>query len=488
MAKPKLSQQLKQTQGIMITPQLQQAIKMLTLTHLEMTNIISEEMIENPMLEETGVDDSERRLEEDYTVENLENQNQEVNPDEFREKTVVEKDDFDWSNYVSHFDTNSSTAAPSMVGKSEEDYNYENIISENKSLFDHLMEQIGVEHLPEHIVLLSKLILLNLNEDGYLEASIEELVTETDCSKEEIESTLEMIQNLDPIGCATFGLEDCLIKQAKILGFYSDLFELVVREHLKDLKGSHFDLIAKKVDRDIEAIKGIAEILKGLNPRPGRLIDEESTKYIVPDIFVQKVGGRFEVQVNDDGVPKLKVNELYKKMLANPKFGDKDSREFFEEKMKAALWLIKSVQNRQKTIVQVAKSIVERQQEFFHKGPMYLRPMILKDVANEIGMHESTVSRVTNNKYMHTPIGVFELKYFFNAGLGGKQGGVEISNEALKVKLKKIIQSENPMKPFSDQKLSILLSQDDVKVARRTVAKYREILGIESSSKRKKRA
>ena len=335
MAKPKLSQQLKQTQGIMITPQLQQAIKMLTLTHLEMTNIISEEMIENPMLEETGVDDSERRLEEDYTVENLENQNKEVNPDEFREKTVVEKDDFDWSNYVSHFDTNSSTAAPSMVGKSEEDYNYENIISENKSLFDHLMEQIGVEHLPEHIVLLSKLILLNLNEDGYLEASIEELVTETDCSKEEIESTLGMIQNLDPIGCATFGLEDCLIKQAKILGFYSDLFELVVREHLKDLKGSHFDLIAKKVDRDIEAIKGIAEILKGLNPRPGRLIDEESTKYIVPDIFVQKVGGRFEVQVNDDGVPKLKVNELYKKMLANPKFGDKDSREFFEEKMKA---------------------------------------------------------------------------------------------------------------------------------------------------------
>ena len=241
------------------------------------------------------------------------------------------------------------------------------------------------------------------------------------------------------------------------------------------------------MDRDIEAIKGIAEILKGLNPRPGRLIDEESTKYIVPDIFVQKVGGRFEVQVNDDGVPKLKVNELYKKMLANPKFGDKDSREFFEEKkMKAALWLIKSVQNRQKTIVQVAKSIVERQQEFFHKGPMYLRPMILKDVANEIGMHESTVSRVTNNKYMHTPIGVFELKYFFNAGLGGKQGGVDISNEALKVKLKKIIQSENPMKPFSDQKLSILLSQDDVKVARRTVAKYREILGIESSSKERK--
>ncbi|MAW07577.1 MAG: RNA polymerase sigma-54 factor, partial [Halobacteriovoraceae bacterium] len=262
----------------------------------------------------------------------------------------------------------------------------------------------------------------------------------------------------------------------------------LIFNHLDKVKNKQLDKIAKELGKEISSINATIELLKELNPRPGRLVSSDETHYVIPDIFVNKVGNEFVVQVNDDGIPRLKINQLYQKMLNSSKVEDKEAKEYFQEKMKNAFWLLKSIQNRQRTIFKVAKTIVSRQQEFFHKGPLHLKPMILRDIADEIGMHESTVSRVTNNKYMHTPIGVFELKYFFNAGIGGKSGGVDISNEALKVKLKKIIESENPLKPFSDQKLSALLSQDDVKVARRTVAKYREILGIESSSKRKKRA
>lgn len=480
---PKLSQSLKQTQGLVITPQLQQAIKMLTLTHLEMTNVISEQMVENPMLEESGADNSEKV----DASETIEGQNKEAKAEEFNEEPIFNKDDFDWGSYVEHFNSNSGSA-PSMVSRDpDEAPNYENMVSETTSLADHFFSQLGIEDLTESQRAIAEEIIHNINNDGFLEVGVEEIASNNQVDSSEVNEVLEMIQYLDPVGCGTKGVEESLILQSIIRGVHGPILEGVVKNHLMDLKNKRFAKIADALGVSEENIISVGKVISELNPKPGRLVVVDETHYVVPDIFVANVGGEFVVQVNDDGVPKLRISNLYKQLLSEDKKGD-EAQDYVQEKLKSAMWLIKSIQNRQKTIYRVAKAIVSRQQDFFKKGPSFLKPMILKDIAEEIGMHESTVSRVTNNKYMHTPIGLFELKYFFGSAIGGKDGGIEISNEALKIKLKNIIDQENPLKPLSDQKLAILLSQDDVKIARRTVAKYREVLGIESSSKRKKRA
>jgi RNA polymerase sigma-54 factor len=480
---PKLSQSLKQTQGLVITPQLQQAIKMLTLTHLEMTNIISEQMVENPMLEESGADNTEKT----DTNESIESQNKEAKAEEFNEEPLFNKDDFDWGSYVEHFNSNSGSA-PSMVSRDPDDNpNYENMISQTMSLADHLLAQLGTESLSDKQRIVAEELIHNINNDGLLEIELEEVSKNNDIPLAVVKEVIEMIQYLDPVGCGTRSIEETLVLQSLIRGVHGPILEGIIKNHLMDLKNKRFSKIAEALGVSEDNIISVGKVISELNPKPGRLVVVDETHYVVPDIFVVKVGPDFIVQVNDDGVPKLRISNLYKQLLSSKKTGG-EAQDYVQDKLKSAMWLIKSIQNRQKTIYRVAKAIVSRQQDFFKKGPSFLKPMILKDIASEIGMHESTVSRVTNNKYMHTPIGLFELKYFFGSAIGGKDGGIEISNEALKIKLKQIIENENPLKPLSDQKLAILLSQEDVKIARRTVAKYREVLGIESSSKRKKRA
>jgi RNA polymerase sigma-54 factor len=290
---------------------------------------------------------------------------------------------------------------------------------------------------------------------------------------------------LDPVGCGSQNLEECLGIQARLLAERSPLVELIIERNMQDLEKKDYAKIAKIFGVSKEKVKDAELIIMGLNPKPGRLISAEETQYVVPDIFVAEVGGEFVVQINDEGVPRLRISNLYKSLIKNQQ-SDAEAKEFVQDKLRSAMWLIKSIENRQKTIYKVANSIVRTQQEFFKKGPAFLKPMILKDIANEIGMHESTVSRVTTNKFMHTPIGTFELKYFFNAGIGGKNGGIDIAGESLKLKIKEMIGHEDPKRPLSDQKISELLSTKDIVVARRTVAKYREMMGIAPSSKRKK--
>jgi RNA polymerase sigma-54 factor len=309
----------------------------------------------------------------------------------------------------------------------------------------------------------------------------------TELEREVAEDVWKMVKNLDPVGCGSESLTDCLLSQARIAEERSPLLEKIIRDHLVDLQNKDYEKIAKTLGVEREQVLETSMLLKNFHPKPGRLISPGDINYVVPDIYVVKMGDEFVVKVNDEGVPRLKISQLYQKMLAGSKDGkgDKEAQEYVQEKLRNALWLIKSIQNRQRTIYKVSQAIVAQQQDFFKMGPKYLKPMILKDIANEIGMHESTVSRVTTNKYMHTPIGLFELKYFFNTGVGGKNGGIDVSSEVLKLKIKELVANESPKKPLSDQKIAELLSRDDVKVARRTVAKYREILGILSSSKRK---
>lgn len=479
-----MNQGLKQSQNLTMTPQLQQAIKLLTLTHLEMTNVIAEEMVENPMLEELGPSDDERNTDEDYKLERLETQNEEVSAENFQEESIVNKDDFDWQSYIESYENSNSSQPPSMATPDSEDApNYENMVSQGQTLADHLEWQLRMEDLSPLQLQFAELVIHNINDDGYLEVSYDELYSQTDLAKEDCEELIDKIQHLDPVGCGTTNLSECLMVQARAAEERSPLLERLIWDHLEDLKRQDFKLISEKTGASEDMVKDTAMILQNFHPRPGRLVVTQETHYVVPDIYVKEIGGEFVVQVNDEGVPRLKISKLYRDMIKQK--GDAQAKEFVQDKLRSALWLIKSIQTRQNTIFNVAKAIVSQQQEFFKKGPRFLKPMVLKDVAGEVGVHESTVSRVTTNKYMHTPIGLFELKYFFNSGIGGKNGGSEITNEVLKFKIKELIDNENPKKPLSDQKIADLLSRQDVEVARRTVAKYRELLDIPSSSKRK---
>jgi RNA polymerase sigma-54 factor len=482
----KMSQGLKQTQSLMITPQLQQAIKLLTLTHLEMTTLISQEMVENPMLEEMDGEMDSSSPEESSREEM---DAQEATSDNFSGPELIEgaKDTFDWESYSESFNSSSSSSPNMKENLSPDDMpSYENMVSKNQSLQEHLEWQLRMESLPADELNLALDLIGNIDDDGYLEVPFDEIVARSQVDdRDRALGMLGLVQHLDPIGCGAQNLEECLGIQARMLPERSPLVELIIERNLKDLEKKDYAKIAKDFGVSKDKVKDAELIIMGLNPKPGRLVSAEETQYVVPDIFIAEVGGEFVVQVNDEGVPRLRISNLYKSLIKSSQ-SDAEAKEFVQDKLRSAMWLIKSIENRQKTIYKVANSIVKTQQEFFKKGPAYLKPMILKDIANEIGMHESTVSRVTTNKFMHTPIGTFELKYFFNAGIGGKNGGIDIAGESLKLKIKEMIGNEDPKRPLSDQKISELLSTKDIMVARRTVAKYREMMGIAPSSKRKK--
>ncbi len=483
----KMNMGLKQTQSLMMTPQLQQAIKLLTLTHLEMTNVIAQEMVENPMIEEMGGELSKEEM-RDSAKEDI--QNKEATSDDFKGPELMDssKDNFDWEQYVDAYNSNSSSApkSASEFNSNDDQPNYENMVSKDQTLQEHLEWQLKMESLLEEEWEVALQIIHNLDDDGYLEEDIENIIAHCKLEREDAFEILKMIQNLDPLGVAARSLEECLLIQAQALELRAPLVELIIKEHLTDLHKRDYHAIAKKTGVDTEMIKEAELIITGFNPKPGKLIGIDETQYVVPDIYVKEVGGEFIVKLNNDGIPRLKISNLYKSILKAQHSQDDKAKEYIQDKLRAAMWLIKSIENRQKTIDKVANAIVKYQPEFFRKGPAFLRPMILKDIAAEIGMHESTVSRVTTNKFMHTPIGVFELKYFFNTGIGGKNGGIDIASESLKLKIKELVDNENPKKPLSDQKISEILSVKDIVVARRTVAKYREVMNILPSSKRKR--
>ena len=475
----KMSLNLKQSQSLMMTPQLQQAIKLLTLTHLEMTSVIAKEMVENPMLEESGGVSTREELQD------RSKDTQEKNSDDFSAPDIIDnsKDNFEWDKYIDAYNSTSSTPYTKEVRSKDDAPNYENMVSRGANLQEHLEWQLRMENLSEEEWKFASLIIHNLSDDGYLDESFKDLLSSVKLAEEEALEVLSLIQNLDPVGCATTGLQECLLVQAQALEEPSPLVNIIIKRYLDDLIKRDFKKISEEIGASIDKIKDAEIILHSLNPKPGRLISPEDVQYIVPDIYIKEIGNELVVRLNNEGVPTLKVSNLYKGLMKKEE--NSEAADYVQDKLRSALWLIKSIENRQKTIEKVAHAIVKYQPEFFKKGAVALKPMILKDIANEIGVHESTVSRVTTNKYVHTPLGTFELKYFFNAGIGGKNGGIDIASESLKLKIKELIENEDSKKPLSDQKIADVLSQEDIKVARRTVAKYREQMNILPSSKRK---
>jgi RNA polymerase sigma-54 factor len=476
----KMNQALKQTQGLTMTPQLQQAIKILTLTHLEMTDVISKEMVENPVLE---IQDSEKSKEEIREQK----KGEELTAENFSSESEMKKsDEFDWEKYANSHTTSSSSPVTSERASKDDLPDYENMVSQEVSLQDHLEWQIRMESFMGEELKLALIIIHSLDDDGFIDQDLEKILAEfkIEIDLEVARDVLEHVQRLDPVGCATKNTKEALIVQAKMIPGRAPLVETLIESHLESLYKKKYDHISKLIEVSVESIKVAESLILTLHPRPGQLIAKETTHYVTPDIYVKKIGGELVVQLNNEGVPRLKVSKLYQSLLKNQ--SDDQTKDYIQDKMRAALWLIKSIENRQKTIEKVSKAIVAYQPEFFLKGPEHLKPMILKDIAAEVEMHESTISRVTTNKFMHTPLGTFELKYFFNNAVGGKDGGTDIASESLKLKIKGLIEREDARRPLSDQKIVTLLAQSEIKVARRTVAKYRESLGIMSSAKRKK--
>jgi RNA polymerase sigma-54 factor len=326
------------------------------------------------------------------------------------------------------------------------------------------------------------LIIGNLDLAGYLkEPSIEEIAEEAEVPVERADAVLRRIQTFDPVGVAARSLQECLLVQAQHAGVDDPILTRIITDHLGNLEKKNYQAIARDLKEPIEEIYEAAKVIQQLDPRPGREYTTEEPQYITPDVFVHKVGDKYFVVPNDDGLPKLKISGFYRSALN----GSPKAREYIQDKLRSAQWLIRSIQQRQRTIVKVTESIIKFQREFFDKGIAHLKPLILRDVAEDINMHESTISRVTTNKYVHTPQGIFELKFFFNSGIS-RTDGDEVASEAVKTKIKQIIAAEDLRHPYSDQKIVELLKDQGIDIARRTVAKYREQLGILSSSKRKK--
>ncbi len=474
-----LRQQLKLAQQLVMTPQLQMAIKLLQLSRLELMDTIQQELEENPALEEITDE-----IHEDFNNSEPDN-NQDIK-EEAKEVTIDENlpEDIDWNDYSNYFDEFNAPGKVTYEAESREGPRYEAFIAKKKSLSDHLLWQLLMSHPTPEQERIGSLIIGNLNRDGYLDISDDELIEMSGTSRAEVEETLSLLQGFDPIGVCARNLKESLLIQARHYGCDDNIVTAIIKNHLNHLENKNYKAIAKNLKIDIDRVVSAVNIIKGLEPRPGRLYSDETDHYINPDIYVYKLENEFVIVLNNDGMPRLRINEFYKNILKKGQLDGKSAKENMQDKLKSAVWLIKCIQQRQKTIYKVMESILKFQREFFEKGVAYLKPMILKDVAEDIEMHESTISRVTTNKYVHTPQGIFELKFFFNSSIN-RVDGQTIASASVQERIRQIIENEDPKKPYSDEKISKILKDYNINIARRTVAKYREAMKILSSNKRK---
>ena len=476
-----LRQSLKLSQQLVMTPQLQQAIKLLQLNRMELAEHIMGEMLENPLLEETQEEEKDRKeAKADQAQKAEDNRPQEIEPEKGQGT-----DDINWENYL-----NSQSYQPGSGPKAADPDlpSFEATLTREDSLADHVAWQLQLSRTDPKEQEIGERIIGNLDENGYFTSTVEDIAAKLRVTPDEVEEVLLHIQEFDPLGVGARDLRECLLIQSRQIPD-ATIIRKVIRNHLKDLERKAYPSIAKalKISQAevIEAVKKIST----LEPKPGRRFYSTDNHYITPDIYVHKMGDDYTIVLNEDGLPKLRISNFYQKVLrgnsSNGKANSKDTKEYINDKMRSALWLIRSIHQRQRTIYRVTESIVKMQRNFLDHGIGQLKPMVLRDVAEDIGMHESTVSRVTSNKYVHTPQGIFELKYFFNSSVK-RVSGADVASEAVKNRIKDLIGNEDAKRPYSDQEIVELLRQGNIDIARRTVAKYREMLGILSSSKRKR--
>ncbi|MEI8172901.1 MAG: RNA polymerase factor sigma-54 [Deltaproteobacteria bacterium] len=481
-----LKQNLKLTQQLIMTPQLQQAIKLLQLSRLELVDTIQQEMEENPLLEEvTSEDYSEDKI--DNEVENLDvADREEIKVVERTEEITGEgdgKEDFDWNNYLEDY----GPVGAKYDRERDEAFSWDNVLTVKPSLTDHLMWQLKLARFTENETKIGEQIIGNLDYNGYLIATTEEIALQAEVDVLFVDGVLRRIQDFDPPGIAARDIKECLLIQARIFGITCPLIEAIIAGHMKDLEVKNYANIARKLKTPLEDVLQAVVLISNMDPKPGSRYQEETISTIVPDVFVLKTGGEYKILLNDDGLPRLRISNFYRDIMSGqkPNLNTDTGRKYVKERMQSAAWLIKSIQQRHRTIYKVADSILKFQKDFFDEGIQFLKPLVLRDVADDVEMHESTISRVVTNKYMHTPRGIFELKYFFSSGIH-KTNGDTLASKSVREEIKKIIGVEDPKKPYSDSDIVNSLEKAGISIARRTVAKYREMMGILPSSKRKK--
>jgi RNA polymerase sigma-54 factor len=505
-----LRPQQRMSQQLVMTPQLQQAIKLLQLSHLEIAEVLRDEIEQNPVLEEhgehgdsseaeDGANDSggehhlggdEAELSDDGSVSAGADDRLSVAADESFE-AAAEPDaaqvaaDIDWDNYLEAY----SYALPTAAGATLHDGPalHETTLSQSTSLVDHLRWQVQMAALGPFEQRLAWLLVEEINEDGYLaEGATVRVSEEADCELDSVVATLYILQEFDPPGVGARDLKECLLLQARRLAHNDALPQRIIENYLPYVEKRNLAGIARELKLTTAEVAAAVRLITQLEPRPGSMFYNREPEYITPDIYVHKVGPNaddYVVTLNEDGLPRLRISTYYRDALQNNVHGE--AKHYIQEKLRSAAWLIRSIHMRQRTIHKVMESILKFQAAFFEQGVCALKPLILRDVADDVKMHESTISRVTSNKYVHTPQGIYELKYFFNSSIRGVDGD-NVASESVRNHIERLIDAENPRAPHSDQRIVEILKAQDIDIARRTVAKYREMLKIPSSSRRRR--
>jgi len=496
--------QMKLAQRLVMTPSLQQAIKLLQLSRIELEETLAQEILENPLLEVEDPNDESSSAEGESPAEAERAASKEVVPEEKPAESTSEDEklpseeekyaDIDVEAFFADYLGDGRSEGPSMAAPAtDQDYRLENTVSVTAGLYDHLLWQLHLLDCSPGMVEVCEFIIGNIDEDGFLCASREEIVAGTGCDEQCLDEAMAVVRSLDPPGIAASSLQECLTTQIDYLmdvgedgiGALLEKAHLMVADHWEDLLHQRWDVLAEMLGcSEVGEIRPILDVIQGLELKPGRIFKQADNQYIEPDVHVQIVEGEYKITLNDDGLPRLRINSRYARML-EAKNLDSNANDYLRDKMRSAMWLMKSIDQRQRTIYKVARSIVSFQKAFLDDGIEHLRPMVLRQVAEDIGMHESTISRVVSNKYMYTPRGLFPMKYFFHSGVDSARGE-NVSSMVVKERIRKVIEAEDPEHPLSDSKIMRLLQKEGIRLARRTVAKYREEMLIPSSDKRKK--
>ena len=473
---------MKLSQRLIMTPMLQQAIKLLPMTRMELLSAIRSELEENPFLEEQlpeeetqEVESGEVREPEDQPTQGFE---EEVSVTQSSDEK--KEPEMDWDAYFQE------EAYEGGTGEGyQEKPSLENTLRNSESLHDHLLWQLNVTLLEPRLNEIGQIIVSEIDDDGFLKTALSELAEQAEATIEEVKQILTIIQGFDPTGVGAADMKECLLMQAVALEPDDPIIRELIEGHLESLSDRNYTRIAKELAVDVERVMEAISFIRSLDPAPGRSFGTENAHYVVPDIYLIKMDDDYQVILNDDGVPKLKINPYYRNILKAKDGVQESTKEFVENKFRAAEWLVKSIEQRRQTMLKVGRSIVKFQRGFLDNGMSHLKPLVLKDVADDIGMHESTISRVTRNKYIHTPQGIFELKFFFHSGVNSYLGNM-VSSVRVKEMIKKIVTEEDPKKPATDDHIVKILEMQDVRIARRTVTKYRKELKVPPASKRKR--
>ena len=478
---------LKLAQRLVMTPSLQQAIKLLQLSRLELEETLSQEILENPMLDVEAQHEEAPHLEVEQPSE-AEKSTEDGLPTEEESYGDIDIEAF-FSDYLG----DTRYEGPSLTSYTGgNDSPLENTVSASPGLYDHLLWQLHLLDEPDEVLEVCEFIIGNLDESGFLRASDEEIERSTRADEESVWFALDIVRSLDPPGIAARTLRECLLFQLDALMQDEQPKERELLERVHTVLEEHWDAflhqkwesIAGALGCDVQDLRPILEVIQRFEPKPGRVYQHDRNQYIEPDVYVRKIDGEYSITLNDDGLPRLRLNPRYSRMLERNSI-DPQVGNYLREKMRNAVWLMKSIDQRQRTIFRVANSIVDFQRDFLDQGIERLRPMVLRQVAEDIGMHESTISRVVSNKYMYTPRGLFPMKFFFHSGVDSARGE-NVSSLVVKERIRKLVEAEDPSKPLSDSKIMRMLQREGIRLARRTVAKYREEMMIPASDKRKK--